>query len=300
MTAAKPHHLAARRLLLDHLDVHPGKAVGNDLDPLEAGIVGDTAHQQGGDSYHLGKDKIRARGSRNRYSVDESPRDQRGLNNYASAMDIGYFKVATSRGTFDLYDFNAWLIGLCKTGDPDTADLREVIYSPDGLTVRRWDDLGVRSTGDNSHLTHSHLSEYRDADGHRMVRLVTRWLQHIGLILEEDDVTKTEFMAWMTEWAKSGTGRDALARALLTADGIIPGPPGSTNADGTPNQYWSAASYLQWGYRSAVDAKAFSDAAVKAIGEVKASLPAGQPQVSEELLTRALVAALRDLAAPPA
>jgi hypothetical protein len=188
MTAAKPNHLTARRLLLDHLDVHPGRTVGDDLDPLEAGVVGDTAHQEGGDSYHLGRDKIRARNGRDRYSVDESARDQRGLNDYASAMDIGYFKVKTARGTFDLYDFNAWLVALCRAGDPDTQDLREVIYSPDGKTVRRWDRLGRRASGDNSHLTHTHLSEHRDATGQRMVRLATRWLQHIGLIDEEDDM----------------------------------------------------------------------------------------------------------------
>jgi hypothetical protein len=187
MTAAKPHHKAARALLLRHLDLHPGRTVSDDLDPLEAGIVGDTAHAAGGDSYHLGEDKIRARAGRSRYSVDESARDGRGLDGYASGMDIGYFKVRTSKGTFDLYDFNAWLIGLCRAGDPDTRDLREVIYSPDGDTLRRWDDHGRRPSGDNSHRTHTHLSEYRDADGHRMVALATRWLQHIGLLPEEDD-----------------------------------------------------------------------------------------------------------------
>lgn len=189
MTAAKPHHLRARRLLLDHLDLHPGRTVGDDLDPLEAGIIGDTQHAEGGDSYHLGKDKIRDRAGRDRYSVDESARDRNGLDEYASAMDIGYFKVNTRRGTYDLYDFNIWLIELCRSGDPDTRDLREVIFSLDGKTVRRWDRLGRRSTGDSSHLTHTHLSEHRDADGHRMVRLATRWLQHIGLIDEEDDMT---------------------------------------------------------------------------------------------------------------
>jgi glycerophosphoryl diester phosphodiesterase len=187
MTAAKLNHRAARALMLQHLDMHPGRTVHADLDPLEAGIVGDTDHADGGDSYHLGKDQIRPTG--HRYSVDESARDRRGLDDYASAMDFGYFKVATGRGTFDLYDYNAWLVGLCRAGDPDTVDLREVIYSPDGQRVLRFDREGVRSTGDDSHLEHTHHSEYRDADGHRMLRLVTRWLQHIGLIPEEDDVS---------------------------------------------------------------------------------------------------------------
>lgn len=186
VTTAKANHRAARALLLQHLDMHPGRAVHNDLDPLEAGIVGDTPHTVGGDSYHLGADQLRT--SPRRYSVDESARDRRGVDNNASAMDVGYFKVTTAKGTFDLYAYNAWLIGLCRAGDPDTADLREVIYSLDGDTVLRFDDLGLRTTGSLSHRTHTHLSEYRDADGHRMLRLATRWLQHIGLIPEEDDM----------------------------------------------------------------------------------------------------------------
>jgi hypothetical protein len=188
VTTAKPHHRSARALLIRYLDMHPGKRVGNDLDPAEVGIIGDTAHAAGGDSYHLGRDKIRARAGRDRYSVDESARDQRGLDNEASAMDVGFFQVKTVRGVFDLRDFSVWLVGLCIAGDPDTRDIREVIYSPDGRTVRRWDRQKRRTSGDDSHLFHTHLSEYRDADGRRMVALATRWLQHIGLLPEEDDM----------------------------------------------------------------------------------------------------------------
>jgi hypothetical protein len=194
VTAAKPNHRAARTLLLQHLDMHPGRTVESDLDPAEVGIVGDTAHADGGDSYHLGADQIRARNGRDRYSVDESTRDKRGLDNYASAMDIGWFRVTTQRGTFDLRDFSSWLVDLCRAGDPDTRDLREVIYSPDGQVVRRWDRLGRRVSGDSSHLSHTHLSEHRDADGHRMLRLATRWLQHIGMIPEEDTMTPDQLL----------------------------------------------------------------------------------------------------------
>jgi hypothetical protein len=258
MTSAKPNHRAARALWLQFLDTHPGKTVNNDLDPLEAGIVGDTAHAEGGDSYHLGKDKIRARAGRNRYSVDESSRDQSGLDDNASAMDIGYFAITTSRGTFDLYDYNTWLINLCRAGDPDTRDLREVIYSPDGRTVRRWDALGLRTTGDSSHLTHTHHSEFRDADGHRMVNLATRWLQHIGLIAEEDDVSaqdviaalkSAEGQAALTTWVSSANGRKALLEAILNTDGVLPAPgspaPGK-NPDGTEvNTHWGLGSYIR-------------------------------------------------------
>jgi hypothetical protein len=193
VTIAKPNHRAARALLLQHLDMHPGRVVESDLDPAEVGLVGDTAHSAGGDSYHLGKDQIRARGTRDRYSVDESRRDRNGLSDHASAMDVGWFRITTARGVFDLRDFSVWLVGLCRAGDPDTADIREVIYSGDGRTVRRWDRLGRRSTGDGSHLFHTHISEHRDADGHRMLRLATRWLQHIGMIPEEDDMDQATF-----------------------------------------------------------------------------------------------------------
>ncbi|GGN13008.1 hypothetical protein FHR83_003668 [Actinoplanes campanulatus] len=304
MTAAKPNHLRARRLLLDHLDIHPGRTVGDDLDPLEAGIVGDTDHAAGGDSYHLGKSQIRARGGRDRYSVDESPRDRSGLDDHASAMDIGFFRLKTPRGTFDLYDFNAWLIPLCKAGDPDTRDLREVIYSPDGRTVRRWDRLGRRTTGDDSHRTHTHLSEHRDADGHRMVRLATRWLRHIQLLPEEDTMTKAEFLAML----KDKDVRAALAGAMLQTDGLIPAPPGNKNPDGTANTHWSLASYAQWTYRHLIDARtAITTLATRdQVDEVAlagalapmlaAALPGDRDDLTPAELQQAIVGALRELA----
>jgi hypothetical protein len=187
-SVAKQAHLDARRLLLDHLDIHPGKTVDADLDPAEVGIVGSASHVATGTSYHLGRGDLDL--SKRPYSVYESPRDQRGLDEHASAMDVGWFRVTTARGTFDLRAFSRWLVGLCQSGDPDTVDVREVIYSLDGKTVRRWDDLGIRSTGDSSHLTHTHISEYRDATGARMVRLAQRWLGHIGLM--EEDVQLTD------------------------------------------------------------------------------------------------------------
>lgn len=197
--------------------------------------------------------------------------------------------------------------------DPaDTRPDKVVFYTlgniDGGVTTEGWNELknGPEYSGDNTHAWHRHDSFFRNVVGDfwamwAVLTIDMGWTyQQWQQSLEEDDMTKEQFFSWMTEWVKSGTGRDALARALLTADGIIPGPPGSTNADGTPNQFWSAASYLQWGYRASVDAKAFSDAAVKGIAEVRSAISAGQPQVSEETLTRALVAALRELAAPPA
>lgn len=209
MTVAKINHKAARTLLLQHLDMHPGRTIAADLDPAEVGIVGDTSHAEGGDSYHLGSDQIRARNGRDRYSVDESTRDKRGLDEHASALDVGWFRVVTSKDAYDLRDFSIWLVKLCKAGDPDTADIREIIYSPDGKVVARWDRLGRRKSGDDSHLEHTHISEHRDADGHCMLRLATRWLQHIGMIPEEDDMNADQLL----DALETPRGQALLARA---------------------------------------------------------------------------------------
>lgn len=190
MTTAPAGLLEARRLLLDHLDMHPGQTVAADLDPAEVGIVGDTAHNGG---YHCGRDRVVRDDAGNivDYSVVESPRDRAGLDLDASALDVGYFKVTTSRGVFDLYDFNAWLVGLCKAHDPGCGDIREVIYSPDGEVVKRWDRLGRRTTGSGSHRAHTHISEFRDANGRNMKDLMRRFLIHIGLIGDDDMAKRT-------------------------------------------------------------------------------------------------------------
>lgn len=230
-TVAKAKHREARALYLEHLDLHPGRTVGNDLDPLEAGIVGDPDHDGG---YHISRQDNDA----DDYSVDESIRDRRGRSDTASAMDIGYFEVRTSRGTFDLYDYNRWLVGLCNAGDPDTADLREVIYSLDGRTVKRWDRLGKRSTGGSSHRTHTHLSEHRDASGQRMVNLARRWLQHIGLLAgEDDDMTEAEIQRALHNTKIGNTGvtfaqvLDPLRFAPAKLDAILTAVLGDADAE---------------------------------------------------------------------
>ncbi|MFI7547199.1 hypothetical protein [Actinoplanes sp. NPDC049599] len=229
MTTAKAPHRAARTLLLRHLDMHPGKTVNNDLDPAEVGIVGDTAHAAGGDSYHLGKDQIRARNGDNRYSVDESSRDRNGLDNNASGMDVGWFDVTTRRGRYTLRDFSMWLVELCADGDPDTRDIREVIFSPDGKVVRRWDRLKRRSSGDRSHLSHTHISEFRDASGTRMVKLVTRWLQRIGLLPEGDDMPTVQ--------------------EILTAKVTL-----QKDANGKPTQQWGLGDAIGYAARKSYEA----------------------------------------------
>ena len=127
------------------------------------GIVGDAAHAATGVSYHLGKSQLTATA----YSR-VTPRDKAGLTEAASAFDI-------SRGSFPasgLQAWSRWLVTQVVAQAPGTRDIREVIYSPDGKTVRRYDNyqrksfLGGDGTGqgDNSHLWHTHVSWYRDSE----------------------------------------------------------------------------------------------------------------------------------------
>jgi hypothetical protein len=210
VTRAPENLLAARRLLLDHLgpDARPRQGV-TILDPLgdpvwEIGIVADSAHRGG---YHTGSDRVVTRD----YSVIESPRDRAGLTLDASALDVGKFKVRTPKGTFDLRHYSRWLVQQCEAGTEDTRHIREVIYSPDGKVVRRWDRLRRRSSGDSSHLGHTHESYHRDATkaGADVTAVKRRYLIHIGVLSapqtapQEDDMPLTEADANMVWAAKA-------------------------------------------------------------------------------------------------
>jgi hypothetical protein len=152
MTYAPADLLAVRQYLLTSTGLS-GDAVG---------IVGDPAHAATG-GYHEGNDDLARVGRLNTdYSKRESARDRAG-SNAASAIDIGDFR----RGAVSLRSVTLGFVAACQRGDPRTGDVREVIYTPDGSTVRRFDRLGIRSTGDSSHLTHTHISFFRDSEGRR-------------------------------------------------------------------------------------------------------------------------------------
>ena len=72
----------------------------------------------------------------------------------------------------------------CRADTPDSADLREIIYSPDGSVVRRWDRLGRRTDGVLGPGLPTHFSYFRDAtkSGHDLRPLYRRYLADIGLI----------------------------------------------------------------------------------------------------------------------
>lgn len=180
MTLAPPMLLEARRIMLDGLNMDPGPKP-EDLEPNEVGIVGDPSHVGG---YHCGEDRIKRDdvGRITDYSVIESTRDRTGLSIYAAAIDIGWFQVRVDGTLHNMYTFNAWLVDECQKNRPDTLDIREIIYTPDGTTIKRWDRLGKRTTGDSSHRTHTHISEFRDARGRNMPGLFQRYLESIGLV----------------------------------------------------------------------------------------------------------------------
>ncbi|MGK5741777.1 hypothetical protein [Micromonospora sp. URMC 103] len=186
MTRAPANLLAVRSLLLTYLNVDKDRARDADLEPAEVGIVGDPAHRGG---YHCGSDRVVS----NDYSVVESPRDRAGLTLDAAALDVGQFRVTVKGKAHDLRSFSTWCVGQCGANAADTRDIREIIYSPDGRTVRRWDRLGKRSSGDDSHLWHTHFSFFRDAikAGRDQRPLFRRYLTTIGL-LEDDDMTSEE------------------------------------------------------------------------------------------------------------
>lgn len=148
---------------------------------VNLGIVGDTSHVAGGTSYHLGKDHLKP----GAYSAITA-RDRAGLSVYASAFDMG--KLG---GTYTkLRTFSGWLVDQCRANASDTRDIREVIWSPDGQVVMRWDrERGVASQprdgeADFSHRTHTHVSYYRDSRGRPQVGPFQRYFEptHVPVV----------------------------------------------------------------------------------------------------------------------
>ena len=131
---------------------------------VNLGVVGDAGHQQRGVSYHLGADHLIVDAYSRQTVRDRKP----FLTNAASAIDLGRLDGSLGK----LQEFSRWLAERCHDGAPGTDDIREVIYSPDGSAIRRWDHVTQRffvggdgtGHGDNTHLTHTHVSYYRDSE----------------------------------------------------------------------------------------------------------------------------------------
>ncbi|MFG3418752.1 hypothetical protein [Micromonospora sp. NPDC048063] len=200
MTYAPQSYKDVRNFLITELDMHPGTAAyGDDLDPAEVGIVGSAAHVRTGTSYHLGKSDLKM--SRDPYSA-RLARDRRGLTDGAAALDVGIFRKTLPSGRVVTHrTLGTWLVEQCHAGASDAAWIREVIWSPDGRTVLRYDrERGQRSAprageADDSHLTHDHVSGYRDEEVTPKRPLFQRFLREMG----DDDVSAAE--VWdTTKW----------------------------------------------------------------------------------------------------
>lgn len=150
------------------------------LSDVELGIVGDTARLGG---YHHGWDQ-RVTGD---YSWSESTRDSSHKTNASRAVDVGMFPR--------LRELSVWLAGQCAAGAPDCADIREIIYSPDGKTVKRWDRLGRRTGGDDSHLLHTHIGYFADAEDHDKVPVFRRFFEGADDMTPEQE-RDLKYAAW--------------------------------------------------------------------------------------------------------
>ncbi|WP_037684611.1 hypothetical protein, partial [Streptomyces griseus] len=137
----------------------------------------------------------------------------------------------------------------CTAGAPDTRDIREIIYSPDGQTVKRWDRLGKRSTGDSSHLWHTHFSFFRDSikAGRDLTPLFRRYLTSIGLIEGEDIMASIDDLRRVIREEMAQIGP-----AVVATDQVPAARPPYANSDyGDPanakvgNKFWSLGYALQ-------------------------------------------------------
>jgi hypothetical protein len=175
---------------------------------VNLGIKGDTAHIAKGWSYHLGADDLAVGASSARL-----PRDVAGLSDAASAIDIG-----TVGGTLTgLQKLSVWLSRECANRAIDTLDIRELIYSPDGVKVFRWDEPtgkvyeskfvdGRWTQGDLSHRQHTHTSWYRDSEFRDHTALFRRYFE------EDEVITAIKGEDWTPTKSATGTSNGVLRR----------------------------------------------------------------------------------------
>lgn len=176
-----------------------------------SGIVGNAAHIAAAKSYHLGKSQL----DPTAYSI-ATARDKAGLTEAASALDIG----RGSRPLTDLQSFSVWLVAECRRNAPGTSDIREVIYSADGVTVLRWDrERGYASApkpgeADDSHLWHTHVSWYRDSEYREKVTPFREFFEGgiVQTIKGED---------WVAQATATGSANGVLRDKPSRASGVI-------------------------------------------------------------------------------
>jgi hypothetical protein len=151
---------------------------------VNLGIKGDASHVTKARSYHLGADQLTD------YTYSGSTaRDKAGIAkwpNAASAVDLGEL----GGSIVGLRRFSGWFVERCRANAPGTSDVRDFIYSLDGVTVLRWDrERGVASApkageADTSHRKHSHISFYRDSRERDKVGLFRPYFEEDAVITE--------------------------------------------------------------------------------------------------------------------
>lgn len=87
---------------------------------------------------------------------------------------------------------------------------------------------------------------------------------------------------WITEedMALDDTDATLVAKKTLQIDGVVKAPPGSLNADGTPNEYWSPATHAYWNYMETVHGRDYAKAAADNTAALAAQVSALQSAVA--------------------
>lgn len=142
---------------------------------MDVGIAGDERHQKTG-GYHIGRSGLAAigryhpqahAGDPNEDYSARTARDRRGLDENASAMDVGDNWPRGGRPAW--IRFNNLLVAALRANDPALSAVRGVNYTPDGATKLRTDreqHWAVSGSSDSVDM-HTHIEFYRDTEGHR-------------------------------------------------------------------------------------------------------------------------------------
>jgi hypothetical protein len=159
-------------------------------DKASDGAVGDQSHADG-------------RSDHNPDETGKTPFEDSDRKNEVHAIDVDN---NLRKAGWDMDRCLDVIITRHRTGQDDR--LQNVIYNR-RIWSRSWGWTPRPYTGASAHTEHAHFSaRYTTAQEND----TSPW----GLL--EEDVTKTEFKAWMTEWARSAAGREALAVAVLAWD----------------------------------------------------------------------------------
>lgn len=99
------------------------------------------------------------------------------------------------------------------------------------------------------------------------------------------ELTKLLAPGWAEDVEEDMALTAADVKTLANTDNVFKAPEGSKNADGSPNEYWSLASYVTNTYAAAVSARTYANQALS-IAQALAARPAAD--VDEEALAAAL------------